>query len=1341
MTFGPRLLFIVIALPLLAQQEPQLLLNRYCVTCHSAALLTGDLNLEGFNQAPSRTKQSVIDQISLGEMPPKGMPQPTAAEKSQLMAAIRTMLRVAAKANAGDPGPVVLRRLNNAEYTFTVRDLTSVPALDPAREFPADSSAGEGFTNTGNSLVMSPALLTKYLDAAKSIANHAVLLPDGMRFSTSTSRSDWTNESLAEIRAFYARFTESGGAETVTQQGIALDKNRGGTIPLSQYLAATLAVRDGKSIQAVARQQKLSPKYLMILFQLLHSPAPSPLLDNLRKLWRTATPSKIPALLAEITPWQQALWKFSSVGHIGKADGPKAWMEPVTPLAASQEFKLKLSPSPGTNEIRLYLATTDAGDGKIGDAVLWQQPRLTIPGRPPIPLQEVRGLAGALTKERERIANNTADSLNNVSSDPVAQSAWSRYLGISGSTPLNLSLLSRKITKSATFDFIQGWGGSGEPTILANSSSQHVRIPGNMKANAFAMLPSATHYAAVGWQSPVTTSITIDGTITRAHAECGNGIAWFLQLRRGGTRQNLAEGVSRGATPILIGPLTNVSIQTGDLVSMLIEPREGNASCDLTDIELKLQSSTEAWSLTSDVSGNILSANPHPDSAGRSNIWHFYSEPVTGAGSGTVIPAGSLLARWQATDQPEKKRALADALQRLLTNPPPDPKTPDGALYRQLTSLAGPLYSGVSVDSNATSEWGLDPGAFHGDSIQTQAPSVIEIRLPADLVADGEFTVRGRLDPAAHTEGSVQLQVLSTLPANLKGIQPSGTSVRTADGTWTSNNQRVDYAMPVVANDDSAAHRRITAAFDQFRQTFPASLCYFKIVPVDEVVTLTLFHREDNHLSRLLLSDSDKAKLDRMWDQLTFISRFPLTQVDVFEQLWQYATQDADPTKFEPLRQPILDRATSFRSQLKDAEPNHLDAIIRLADRAYRHPITPTEKDELRAFYGKLRQQELPHEEALRLTLARVLVSPAFLYRTEKAASGSVPAPVSNPELSTRLSYFLWSSQPDDQLRRAAGSGTLSTPGTLVSETRRLLRDPSIARLSTEFGASWLHIHGFDSLDEKSERHFPTFRDLRGDMYEESIRFFTDFFQNNRSILSLLNADHTFLNEAMARHYNIPNVTGPDWRRVDGIRAYSRGGILAQAATLAKQSGASRTSPILRGNWIAEVMLGDKLPRPPKDVPQLPEDEATLTLTMRELTEKHTSDPRCASCHKRIDAYGYALESFDAIGRHRERDLGGRPIHTKAKVFDGAEIEGIDGLRQYLLGQGRRAFVHQFCRKLLGYALGRAVQLSDEPLLEAIETRLAPTGYSIHTAIEMIVTSRQFRDIRGRANVQEDTHP
>ena len=233
----------------------------------------------------------------------------------------------------------------------------------------------------------------------------------------------------------------------------------------------------------------------------------------------------------------------------------------------------------------------------------------------------------------------------------------------------------------------------------------------------------------------------------------------------------------------------------------------------------------------------------------------------------------------------------------------------------------------------------------------------------------------------------------------------------------------------------------------------------------------------------------------------------------------------------------------------------------------------------------------------------------------------------------------------------------------------------------------------------------------------------------------------TFLNEPLAKHYGIATVkfTGSnDWQRVDGVKKFSRGGILGQATTLAKQSGASRTSPILRGNWVSEVLLGEKLPRPPKDVPQLPEDEATERLTVRQLTEKHTTDPRCAGCHARIDAFGFALEKFDAIGRRRERDLGDRPIDTHAKVLDGSEFDGLDGLRDYLLTKRRDAFEKQFCRKLLGYSLGRGVLLSDGPLISEMQKQLKANDYRTSVAVETVVRSKQFREIRGREMTYED---
>jgi len=1375
-----------------AQIQP--ILKQYCLGCHSTEKHKGDLDLErfsSFNEVLKSPKvwERVIEQISLGEMPPKEKPQPAPAERERLLGWVNTALDEAAKARAGDPGPVVLRRLNNAEYTFTVRDLTGIESLNPVQEFPADSAAGEGFMNTGNSLVMSPALLTKYLDASKAIASHAVLLPDGIRFSPSNTRRDWTEEILTEIRQFYADFTDGGVAETVTQQGIPLEKRKGGELPLEKYFAASLELRgSGKDVGTVANERGLSAKYLGSLVKLLSGAEPSLLLDDLRSRWRVAKPADVPSLVADVAQWQKVLWKFSSVGHIGKVGGPKAWMEPVSPLNTKQEVHLKLSAPTNGSEVVIYLAATDAGDGNAGDFVVWQQPRLVVPGRPNLLLRDVRNFAREMAVRRERVFASTAKSLAAAAEvsaatnqfdvaelsrrqgvDAEALTAWLNYLGIGSSAALKLDYLTNQIHKSAGYDFVKGWGSSDTPLLVANSSDQNVRIPGNMKPHGVAVHPSPQLNAAIGWRSPFAGRMRVEAQVTSAHPECGNGVTWSLELRRGNTRQRLATGRAQGSKEVKVGPIENLAVQPGDLVSLLIGPRDGNHACDLTDLELVLKSMGESgreWNLTRDVSTDVLAGNPHADRFGNEGIWHFYTEAMSGSETGPVIPAGSLLAKWQSAERMEEKLKLAQEVQNLLTSGAPTEKdSPDAKLYQQLASLGGPLVAGArstrgqesdkaqasslesqGLESPAAAGWGVDPAAFgkhpkgyaiDPDSLCVQAPSVIEIHLPADLVAGAEFVTTGVLDSKSGGEGSVQLQVLNSKPVDTQGLLPGAATVQ-SKGKWSDPDQPVIHSAPIVVMEGSAASTRIEASFGEFRRWFPAALCYTKIVPVDEVVTLTLFYREDNHLARLMLDDAQKARLDRLWDELHYVSHDALTLVDAFEQLWQYATQDADPKVFEPMRKPINDRAAVFRQLLNDTQPKHVEAVLKFADRAYRRPLTDGEKVELRNLYRKLRAEELPHDEAIRLTLARVFVAPAFLYRLEKAVPGAKPGPISDWELANRLSYFLWSSMPDAELRQVAATGKLRNLDVLTAQAKRMLRDPRVRRLATEFACAWLHIHDFESLDEKSERHFPMFAGLRGPMYEESIRFFTDAFQSDDSVLALFDTDHTFLNESLAKHYGIPGVTGDEWRRVDGVQKFGRGGILGLGATLAKQSGASRTSPILRGNWVAEVLLGDKLPRPPKDVPRLPEDEATESLTVRQLTEKHSSDPKCSGCHVRIDGYGYALEGYDAIGRLRTRDLADRPIDTRAKLFDGTQVEGADSLRDYLLNKKRDVVLRQFCRKLLGYALGRGVQLSDKPLLTEMQNQLREHDYRFSAPVETIVRSKQFRAIRGKEMAFEE---
>jgi hypothetical protein len=1042
------------------ESEIRPLLMRYCHECHGGTdAVEGEVNLavmRTWDEAAKKpaTWRLAAEMLSNGLMPPDDAPQPTAVEREKILAWIMDYLAIAAESRSGDPGHVILRRLSNAEFTYTIRDLTGVDSLDPAREFPADGAAGEGFTNTGSSLAMSPALVTKYFDAAKKVSRHAVLLPDGFRFSPHTTERDWTDEKVGQIREFYSRFSEAGGGSTVDLQGVIFDTNQGGRLPVEKFLAATLIERDAlttgrKTIEAAAAEHGLNAKYLGILWDSLTETEPSQVLDGLRSRWRAAKPADATALADYVLAWQNSLWTFSSVGLIGRQGGPNRWMEPVELLTMRQEVKFKIPESPEGADVVISLVVTDAGDGGGSDYVVWKSPRLVALEKPDIMLRD----------------------------------------------------LARKATEN-------------EPS-------------------------------------------SFDST--------GQGIG--------------------------------------------------------LDVEL------------------------------------FGRDP--------------------------KGRAID----------PPD--------------------------------------------LCVHAPAVITIRLPAET-AGRELVTTCLLHSELGREGSVQVAVVEGTPPVQEGLLRGEPKIGARSEQWSGGMPQVDYSIPILVTEGSAAQRRLHAAFESFRQLFPPALCYTKIVPVDEVISVTLFYREDDHLVRLMLDESQSKELDRLWEELRFISRDALKSVDAFAQLLEFATQDADPKAFEPMRQPINDRAAAFRQLLIDSEPRQIKAVIDFASLAYRRPLSSDETRALDDLYEQLRKKEIAHEDAFRLTLARVLVSPAFLYRIERPVIGS-QGPVSDWELASRLSYFLWSSQPDSQLRQAAASGQLHEPGVLEAQARRMLSDAKIRRLAVQFACQWLQLNDFEQLDEKSERHFPTFAGLRGAMAEESIQFFTDLFQQNRSILEILDADYTFLNESLAEHYGIPDVTGTDWRRVDRVKKHARGGVLAQAAVLAKQSGASRTSPILRGNWISEVLLGERLPNPPKGVPPLPDDEAaSQELTVRQLVEKHVSDPKCAICHQRIDPYGFSLEAFDAIGRHRTADLAGRPIDTRVTLMDGTKFEGLDGLRDYLLTARKEAFVRQFCRKLLGYALAREVQLSDEPLLTEMQKELAANNYKVHVAVRAIVMSRQFREIRGTSFLFED---
>ncbi len=411
------------------------------------------------------------------------------------------------------------------------------------------------------------------------------------------------------------------------------------------------------------------------------------------------------------------------------------------------------------------------------------------------------------------------------------------------------------------------------------------------------------------------------------------------------------------------------------------------------------------------------------------------------------------------------------------------------------------------------------------------------------------------------------------------------------------------------------------------------------------------------------------------------------------------------------------------RRRLLVAAPGGGDAAARavlapLLRRAFRRPVADAELERyLRVFHGAG-----DFESGLEAALGAVLVSHDFLFRVERDPEGLPPRSayaLGDVELATRLSFFLWGSLPDDLLIDLAERGELSKPGVLEREARRLLADPRAATLSTSFAAQWLQIRNLEGVAPDG-RLYPDFDDnLRRAMRRETELLFEEVVREDRPVTALLRSDHAWLNERLARHYGIPHVLGDRFRRVELDPAQGRGGLLRQAGVLTISSYANRTSPVLRGKWILETLIGTPPPPPPPDVPALVDDPVSEKLPVRERLKQHRQNPACAVCHRSIDPAGFPLEVFDAVGRRREADAaGGLP--------DGSVVEGVDGLEAALLRRPE-LLVEALAEKLLTYALGRAIVPADGPALRGIVRAAAAAEFRFSAVVAAIVDSVPFR--------------
>ena len=402
--------------------------------------------------------------------------------------------------------------------------------------------------------------------------------------------------------------------------------------------------------------------------------------------------------------------------------------------------------------------------------------------------------------------------------------------------------------------------------------------------------------------------------------------------------------------------------------------------------------------------------------------------------------------------------------------------------------------------------------------------------------------------------------------------------------------------------------------------------------------------------------------------------------------------------------------------------------LAALTRRAYRRPVSDADLERPLALFREGRESGGHFDAGIEMALSGVLVNPNFLFRIERDPAGVAPGEahrISDLELASRLSFFLWSSIPDDELLEAAIAGTLREPQVLSKQVRRMLADPRSRSLATNFAGQWLHLRNLEAITPDL-RLFPDFDDnLRQSMRRETELLVETVIRENCSALVLLNADFTFVNERLAKHYGFKHLYGSRFRRVPLEEASQRGGLLRHGSILTVTSYATRTSPVIRGKWILENLMGTPPPPPLPDVPALKDNTVAANLTVRQRLAEHRANEACASCHNLMDPLGFALENFDAVGRWRTLDEG-NPIDASGGLLGGSEFSGVGGLEQSLLARPE-IFVGTLTEKLLTYALGRGIEPHDAPAVRKIVRAAKDDDYRLASILEGIVTSVPFQ--------------
>jgi hypothetical protein len=573
---------------------------------------------------------------------------------------------------------------------------------------------------------------------------------------------------------------------------------------------------------------------------------------------------------------------------------------------------------------------------------------------------------------------------------------------------------------------------------------------------------------------------------------------------------------------------------------------------------------------------------------------------------------------------------------------------------------------------------GMPLGTRGGVAARHTFPLDGEYVFRVKLVETNLGTIRG-LDQLNHVEIAVEGQ--RVLMAPVGGEEDYVTSSLNATNAVNALHARLQARIPV-----RAGQRTVTAAFLQ-PSTFLGPI---RLQPFLRSTIVATDHLSDPHIEYMTISGPFNA---------TGVGDTPSRQR-------VFACRPDKPSQERACATTILSK---------------------LARRAYRRPVTDSDMQGLLRFYDEGSRSN-GFEAGIEMALRAMLASPKFIFRAERdpgtVSPGSVYA-LRDLELASRLSFFIWSSIPDEELLSTAEAGRLRQPNTLMRQVQRMLADPKSQALVTNFAGQWLHIRNLRSATP-DKNDFPNFDHTLLQAFERELELFVgSVMRENRSVLDLLTADYTFVNERLALHYGIPNIYGSHFRRISGLDE-TRRGLLGKGGILLLTSHADRTSPVVRGKWILDNLVGSPPPPPPPEVPALPEaQQGARPLTMRARMEQHRANPVCASCHKVMDPLGLALENFDAVGAWRTEDSG-ETVDATGELSDGTRIDGVTGLREALLKRPD-VLATTVAEKLLTYALGRGLEPEDMPAVRAVVRQAERDGYRFTSLIEGVVNSTPFQ--------------